>query len=873
MALLEALIDDLATILGRRPATLAALLALACNPLAKPASVQDRPACFADADCLAATKCWKEPTAPSGFCDTDGDHNGMADLTDAKLAPVVRPANCTADGCKAGAKCVIAVNRCLFPGQQGAGDGCDDATNCVQGLLCNTKSKCADGGQGAPCDQAGDCTSTFCQHTSTAAIGACGNGAAGEPCVAPQECNAMPCNPLGYCGGTKDGGPCAAGTDCATGFCNGMNACGKAPAGAACSAAGDCQSGYCGRKVLGVAGLCGSGAAADPCVADADCQAGLGCNSSHYCGPLTGGEPCLSSKECPTGFCNSKAKCGQVSDGEACSVPGDCKSGFCSWKATCGKLADGESCATSADCEAGHCNSFASCGVVANGQPCKLGPDCKSTYCQMLSDASVGKCGDGKPGEPCGAATQCSGNYCNSGGTCGKLDAGAPCTVTADCVSGGCVQPDFPKPGLCGTPCDPSKCDDSNPCTADGCSAGEMCQNKVLADGSACGSAMACKAGMCVKTCTPGFAHCSGNSVATCALDGMSTTTTATCGPGQYCSDNGNGAAACLAQVCLPNGVQCDGNSIVTCNSVGSGYVAGAVPCGALGKVCVAGTCATNCGAGYVLSATKTGDVCAPDAPVWGIGPLSPDSLVASGEDTVLDGFTKLIWQKGSSPTTMGRMEAAAYCQSQTTGGKTDWRLPTVAELQSIADYEKQNPAISAVFSAAPAEWFWTTVPYKGAPDTWWGVRFTYGNSYFAVAATKQRVRCVRGQALGALPADRFVVNSGQGIVVDNLTKLTWQLGLDAQTLTAADAKTYCANLGLAGGGWRLPSVREMQSVVDRAVVQPAIDLKVFASTPNTYFWTSTPWMGGGQTWFVYFDDGHAKHDYSFATYRVRCVR
>lgn len=73
--------------------------------------------------------------------------------------------------------------------------------------------------------------------------------------------------------------------------------------------------------------------------------------------------------------------------------------------------------------------------------------------------------------------------------------------------------------------------------------------------------------------------------------------------------------------------------------------------------------------------------------------------------------------------------------------------------------------------------------------------------------------------------------------------------------------------------GWRLPNVREMQSMVDRAVFQPATDLKAFAGTPNTYFWTSTPWMGGGQTWFVYFDDGHAKHDYSFATYRVRCVR
>src|SRR5204863_95459 len=53
-------------------------------------------------------------------------------------------------------------------------------------------------------------------------------------------------------------------------------------------------------------------------------------------------------------------------------------------------------------------------------------------------------------------------------------------------------------------------------------------------------------------------------------------------------------------------------------------------------------------------------------------------------------------------------------------------------------------------------------------------------------------------------PPGRYTVMSGT--VRDNQTMLTWQQTLDAGTLTWSGASTYCAALGLDGGGFRVPS-------------------------------------------------------------------
>jgi hypothetical protein len=83
-------------------------------------------------------------------------------------------------------------------------------------------------------------------------------------------------------------------------------------------------------------------------------------------------------------------------------------------------------------------------------------------------------------------------------------------------------------------------------------------------------------------------------------------------------------------------------------------------------------------------------------------------------------------------------------------------------------------------------------------------------------------------------PVGRFTVNAG-GTVTDNVTHLTWQQAASPTAVTWASAKTYCT------GGWRLPNIRELQSIVDERRYNPALDPIAFPSAPSDRFWTGSP--------------------------------
>lgn len=57
--------------------------------------------------------------------------------------------------------------------------------------------------------------------------------------------------------------------------------------------------------------------------------------------------------------------------------------------------------------------------------------------------------------------------------------------------------------------------------------------------------------------------------------------------------------------------------------------------------------------------------------------------------------------------------------------------------------------------------------------------------------------------ARAAAPDKRDTV--ADGTARDTQTQLTWQASLDDQTRTWSAASTYCAQLSLAGPGWRCP--------------------------------------------------------------------
>lgn len=124
------------------------------------------------------------------------------------------------------------------------------------------------------------------------------------------------------------------------------------------------------------------------------------------------------------------------------------------------------------------------------------------------------------------------------------------------------------------------------------------------------------------------------------------------------------------------------------------------------------------------------------------------------------------------------------------------------------------------------------------------------------------------GTGVGSDGCARFTWDTDT--VKDWSTGLIWQRVVDPDKYTWSAASTYCAGLSLAGGGWRLPTLAELQTLVDLNF-HPTIDPTAFPSTPSDGFWSST--MVSGSPWGVDFIDGSSGPGPSSTAYPVRCVR
>jgi hypothetical protein len=158
--------------------------------------------------------------------------------------------------------------------------------------------------------------------------------------------------------------------------------------------------------------------------------------------------------------------------------------------------------------------------------------------------------------------------------------------------------------------------------------------------------------------------------------------------------------------------------------------------------------------------------------------------------------------------------------------------------------------------------------------------------------------------AASGLIEGRYRIRGRNGeIVHDTVSGLEWQRCSLGQVWYGStcngEAKMYTwEETSLAGararvGGWRLPTIKELQTLVycssgrparffsnsdvfvcQGAYQRPTIVDKAFPNTPSSYFWSASPYAGAsGSAWYVDFRNGYGNWYLKSNSYRVRLVR
>jgi len=307
-----------------------------------------------------------------------------------------RPRSPEGGQCKETSDCMDGLfcnsaNLCALEGTCAVNDDCTDGQTCKNNL-CVTPEK---GRPGQQCEQTSDCMGgLFCNSANVCALqGTC---AADDDCTDGQTCKNNLCV-------TPDKGrageQCKQTVDCMDGlFCTSAKVC--APKGS-CAADDDCTDGQTCKNNQ----CANKGEEGDQCKQNSDCVDGLSCISAKVC-PAEGGcatdiqicqkpecidakrpegDQCDQTSDCMDGlFCNSANMCAKEG---SCAFDDDCINGQICQRNVCveDKGDEGDACKRDLDCKDGlFCNSASECAVegsCATVDDCGLGKLCEDNLC------------------------------------------------------------------------------------------------------------------------------------------------------------------------------------------------------------------------------------------------------------------------------------------------------------------------------------------------------------------------------------------------------------------------------------------------------------------------------------------------------------
>ncbi len=119
-----------------------------------------------------------------------------------------------------------------------------------------------------------------------------------------------------------------------------------------------------------------------------------------------------------------------------------------------------------------------------------------------------------------------------------------------------------------------------------------------------------------------------------------------------------------------------------------------------------------------------------------------------NSKQTVYDPSSNLVWQDNNEAKTIKKDWAGAkrYCKNLNFAGYSDWYLPTIKELETIADYSRYPDAYKKGFVNFTSSRYWSSSPHASYTSSAWDVYFEYGYSGSYYKVDKSYVRCARAR-------------------------------------------------------------------------------------------------------------------------------
>ena len=245
-------------------------------------------------------------------------------------------------------------------------------------------------------------------------------------------------------------------------------------------------------------------------------------------------------------------------------------------------------------------------------------------------------------------------------------------------------------------------------------------------------------------------------------------------------------------------------------------------------------------------------------------------------QDTVTDQMTGLVWPKnaGLSEFPLTWLEAFDFVNDMNAKGMfglNRWRLPERGELFSLISHARINPAL-----VAPDQFFnhfngyyWTATPCARYPRQAWYIHLGGGRMVKGMIHRSYMVWPVHDPRGGSTVASemsevkiRFQVS--KQVISDKATGLSWLRNADilGKAVKWSDALTHIHRMNsekwLGFQDWRLPNIRELESLTDVTLHSPAIAARDGFKSIQPFYWSATTSVyEPGYAWTLYSEDGN----------------